>query len=73
MRELERIAQQIHEHLAYTARIANDIRRCVGSKPKDQLDALLEGGRRKQFRDVLAYLAEVEGTRFQIQFAGFNF
>ena len=73
LREFQRITQQIHEDLAYPARIAHHIRRRIGRKAQDQLDPFLEGGRGKQLRDMLADLAEVERTLLQIQLAGFNF
>jgi hypothetical protein len=70
--ELERIADQVHQHLTQPAGIAAHCSPRVGVDPRQELDALGVRTRRQQIDGVFDGAPQVEVEELERQFAGFN-
>ncbi len=70
--ELDGVADQVGEHLAQPAGVADQAQRQVGGEAADQLQALGLGARREQLDDVAHRQLDVEGDRLEGQLAGLD-
>ena len=68
-RELDRVADQVHQHLPQPQGIADERVGQFVAQLADQFQALLVGPHAQGLDDLLDGLAEVEGRRFQLEAA----
>ena len=73
LRKLDRVAQQIHQHLAQTRRVAGHPGRHIRMDERHQFELLGIGADGHQFRRLIHEVLKVEGRRFQLQIARFDF
>ena len=72
VRELERVSDEIREHLAETKRVADEP---VGDRRdgvRDEFDVLLDDRRPEGLGDFLEHLPDAEWRFFELQFVGFD-
>ncbi len=68
--ELDRVADQVAEHLAHAHRVAAHRQAHGRIEPEQQAQALVLGRALHQLQHAIQYLAQVEAGDFQLQFVG---
>jgi hypothetical protein len=68
--ELDRVADQVHQHLAHAHRVRAHLARHLVLDEAGQLEALALGLRRQQRRDVLHRFVQVEVGGLELELAG---
>jgi len=71
-RELDRVADQVHEHLAQAGRVAAHRARHVGCHFREQLEMLFARPHGEQAGRGVHHLRYVERDRFELQVLGFD-
>ena len=70
--ELERVAQQVDQHLLQAQRVAKELARHFGCQVEEQLDRLVGLGRAEHHAEVAQQGVEQEGLRIERHLAGLD-
>src|SRR6185436_3826841 len=72
LREFDRVAKQIYQHLPETAGVANDGLRDTGFEETCQFQAFLSRANTERGHGILQTFPQVEADWLQLHFPGFN-